>query len=79
MVCSSRISKLLLTWSTEISAYGLAKAIGDYIESARATDAVYGLLKMTGNTEFPKEASSRVKNRLSGKIRNRTWLEKRPG
>jgi len=34
---------------------------------------------MTGNTELPREASSRVKSRFSGKIRNRTarrWLEK---
>ena len=34
---------------------------------------------MTGNTEFPEEASSRVESRFSGKIRNRTarrWLEK---
>jgi hypothetical protein len=78
-VYSPRISELLLTWSTEISAYGLAKAVGDYIESARATDAIYGLLKMTGNTEFLEEASSRVESRFSGKIWNRTarrWLEK---
>ena len=34
---------------------------------------------MTGNTEFPEEASSRIESRFSGKIRCRTarrWLEK---
>ncbi len=78
-VCSPRISEHLITWAIEITAYGLAKAVGDYVESSRATDAVYGLLKMTGNTVFPEEASSRVESRLSGKIRCRTarrWLEK---
>ena len=33
------------------TAYRLAKAVGDYVESAWATDAVYALLKMMGNTE----------------------------
>ena len=30
--------------------YGLAKAVGDYVESSRATDAVYRVLKAIGNT-----------------------------
>lgn len=50
----------------EISAYGLTKAVGDYVESARATDAVYEVLKMMGNSGLPNETSSR------GKIRCRT-------
>lgn len=50
------------------------------MESARGTDAVYGLLKMTGNTSLPEEeVSSRIESRYSGKIRCRTargWLNK---
>ena len=57
----------------EISAYGLAKAVGDYMESAQATDGIYRLLPSD------KEASSRIESRYSGKVRCRTarhWLKK---
>ena len=50
------------------------------MESARATDPVYRLLKVTGNTGLlDGEVSSRIKSRYSGKIRCRTaqpWLKK---
>jgi hypothetical protein len=77
MVDSPKIN--ILTLTVEITAYGLAKAVGDYVGSARATNAVYGLLEMTGSTEVPENTSSRVDSRFSGKIRCRTarrWLEK---
>jgi hypothetical protein len=69
----------LITWAIDITAYGLAKAVGDYVESARATDALYGMLETTGSSEFPEKVSSHLKSRCSGKIRCRTarrWLEK---
>jgi hypothetical protein len=66
----------VLTLTVEITAYGLAKAVGDYVGPAYATKAVYGLLAMTGTIE---NTSSRVDSRFSGKIRRRTarrWQEK---
>ena len=59
---------------------GLANAVDDYVESAQATDAVYGLLKMTGNTlPLDEEMSSCIESRYTGKVHCRTaqhWLKK---
>ena len=64
---------LILTMALEISAYRLAKAVGDYVESAQATDAIYRLLPSDN------DASSRIESQYSGKVRCRTawhWLKK---
>ena len=53
---------LVLTMALEISAYGLAGAVGNYVESAQATDAIYRILPPD------EEVSSRIESRYSGKV-----------